>query len=168
MKDLNDHLKDNLNNDLNSGLSGSAPLTSKQFLSFETIAAGLFALFVSVCIYVWHDHSDDFKQLKGNVKELQADVKTIGVAMPTLATKVEMDVKLEKLETKMETRFDKVNAKMDRKFNDVNTKLDALILSVNTIQNTMVTKAEFVELSEKVAVHGYRLDKIEEKIGLKK
>ena len=98
----------------------SRPLTSKQFLSFETIAGGLFALFVAIGVYAWNGHLDDFKLLR-------SDVKTIGVVIPTLATKAEMNAK-----------FDKI----DEKFDKMDDKLDALILSVNTMQNTMATKED--------------------------
>ena len=113
----------------------SALVTSKEFLSFETIAGGLFTLFVSVSIFLWNDHSGDFKLLRN-------DVQNIRQTIPTLATKVEMNAK----------------------FNQMDEKLDALILSVNTIQNTMATKADLVNLSEKVSANTYKINDLDKRV----
>lgn len=149
--------KDTLNNDagLNHLMQGAQPLTSKQFLSFETIAIGIFALFVAVCVYVWNVRTDEITGLK-------SDVKTITVVTPTLATKAEMNVKLDALEkrmdnkfeqmdNKMERRFSKMEAKTDQKFERMDTKMDALIASVNNMQQTVITQ---------VAINSYKIDQL--------
>ncbi|MFT4923956.1 MAG: hypothetical protein ACI8WB_000034 [Phenylobacterium sp.] len=118
---------------------GTTPVSAKQFISFEHIVGGVFTLFIALCIYVWNNHSGDFKELKQDVGVLKKDVNAIRVLIPTLATKAEMDVK-----------FDKVGA-----------KLDALILSVNTMQSTMATKEDINKLATKLAINSYRLDKLE-------
>lgn len=114
--------------------AGSKPLTSRQFLSFETIAAGLFTLFVAVTSYTWSGHADDFKAVKN-------DVKTISLKLPTLATKAEMDEK-----------FSKMDEKFSRMHEKTNDKLDALIVSVNQLQAVMTSN---------MAITNYRLDALE-------
>ena len=138
-------------------------LTSKQFLSFETMAIGIFALFVAICGYVWNSQAEEFKVLKN-------DVKTISLVIPTLATKAEMDQKLDSMDKKVDAKFAAMNEKVDarfaamdkkmddrfatvdRKFEKVDDKLDTLISSVNTLQTTLVTK---------VSINSYRLDQLE-------
>ncbi|MFT4927007.1 MAG: DNA anti-recombination protein RmuC [Phenylobacterium sp.] len=138
-------------------------VTSKQFLGFETISIAIFSLFVMVCGYIWHGHADEFKELK-------QDVKTISQVIPTLATKDEMNAKLDAMDKKMDRRFAEMTAKTDAKFAEmkatnnekfdkidlkfekVDEKLDALIASVNNIQATLTTQ---------VTINSYRLDQIE-------
>lgn len=129
-------------------------LTSKQFLSFETMAMGIFALFVAICGYVWNSQAEEFKVLKN-------DVKTISLVIPTLATKEEMDQKLDGMDKKVDARFAAMDKKMDdrfatvdRKFEKMDDKLDTLISSVNTLQTTLVTQ---------VSINSYRLDQLEKK-----
>lgn len=79
---------------LNSTMADSSPLTSRQFLSFETIAASVLTLCMAIVAWVWNGHSDEFKALRN-------DVKDIRVIIPTLATKAELDVKLDSLQASM-------------------------------------------------------------------
>lgn len=130
--------------------NAATPLTSRQFLSFETMAGGLFALFVAIVTYVWNGHSDEFKVVKN-------DVKNIKEIIPTLATKAEMNARFEKVDEKFEKLDKKVDEKfekVDEKFEKLNEKLDGLILSVNAIQHT---------LTSKVTINSYRLDQLEAK-----
>ncbi|MFT4923957.1 MAG: hypothetical protein ACI8WB_000035 [Phenylobacterium sp.] len=124
--------------------SGTTPVSEKQFISFEHIAGGVFTFFVALCIFVWNDHSTDFKELK-------KDVNAIRVIIPTLVTKDEMNARFEKVDEK----FEKMDLKIDAVSEKMNEKLDALILSVNTIQNTMATKEDVAANSRAIA----KLDK---------
>ena len=152
----------NANNDANSNA-----LTLRQFINFETIAAGLFALFISVVAYLWNNHDGEFKRLSN-------DVRDINRIIPTLATKIEMNARFDKVDEKfakidekfekIDEKFEKMNkkmddkfAKMDDKFDKVNDKLNTLILSMNTFQNTMATKAQVDALAKKVAANTRQL-----------
>ncbi len=128
-------------NTLEASQPDTSPLTSKQFLSFETIAMGIFALFVVLCGYVWNAQAEEFKELK-------TDVKTISLIIPTLVTKNELDAMELKINERMDEKFDAV----DRRFEKMDDKLDTLITSVNAIQTT---------LAAQVTVNSYRLDQLE-------
>ena len=131
--------------------STTSPLTSRQFLSFETIAATLFSLSIAAGVYVWSNHSNEFRELK-------SDVKNLNQIIPTLATRAEMNARFDKVDEKFE--------KMDAKFEKVNDKLNTLILSMNTFQNTMATKAEVNELASKVTANSYELSKHDDQLAL--
>lgn len=128
-------------NTLNTSQPDTTLLTSKQFLSFETIAMGIFALFVVLCGYVWNAQAEEFKELK-------TDVKSISLVIPTLVTKNELDAMELKINERMDEKFDAV----DRRFEKMDDKLDTLITSVNAIQTT---------LAAQVTVNSYRLDQLE-------